>query len=62
MKMFLNGNVLFLIFMIVALLLDLRYAAKMKIVRTGGKNIAHLMFFGFIFVGLVMILIKGSIL
>lgn len=62
MMMFLNGNVLFLIFMIVALLLDLRYAAKMKITRTGGKNLAHLMFFGFIFVGLVMILVKGSIL
>lgn len=57
----LNSNIIFLTFFLFALTLDFYFAAKLRIIRVGGKHIAHLIFIGFIFIGLLFIT-KGSIL
>ena len=47
--------------LLLAISLDLYFATKLHIVRVTGKNLAHLIFIGFIFAGLLLIT-KGSIL
>lgn len=57
----LNINMIFLGFLMLALVLDLYFASKLNIVRIGGKNVAHFIFLAFIFIGLLLIT-KGSII
>ena len=56
-----NINLIFFAFLILALILDFYFAFKLKIIRVGGKNIAHLIFISFLFAGL-LIAGGGSIL
>jgi hypothetical protein len=49
-----NLNVVFMIFLIMALAFDFYFASKFNIIRTGGKNTAHLLFIIFILIGLFM--------
>lgn len=56
-----NINVVFLLFLMGALVLDFYFASKLKIIRIGGKNVAHFIFLGFIFVGLLLVT-KGTII
>lgn len=49
-----NLNVIFMIFLIVALALDFYFASKFNVIRVGGKNTAHLLFIVFILIGLFM--------
>lgn len=62
MPAYVNLNLVFFAFLLLALLLDLYFAMKLKVIRVGGKNIAHFMFIGFIFAGLLLITLKGAIL
>jgi len=55
-------NLLFFAFIIGALLLDFIFAAKLDILHLRGKHIAHLLFLGFISLGIVFILKQGAIL
>jgi len=57
----LDINIVFLLFLVLALAMDFYFAAHLNIVRIGGNNLAHLIFVGFIFLGLIY-LTKGSIL
>ena len=57
----LNMNYIFLGFLMLALVLDFYFASKLNIVRIGGKNVAHFIFLGFVFVGLLF-LTKGAII
>lgn len=59
---FFGINSLFLIFIALVLIIDLVYAAKMNLLHMSSKHVAHLLFIGFISIGLTMILLKGSIL
>ncbi len=56
-----NFNYLFLSFIIIALIIDLYFSIKLKIIRISGKNLAHIIFISFIIIGLGII-INGSIL
>lgn len=56
-----NSNLVFLVFLIIAVSLDFYFAAKLHIVRIGSKNIAHFIFIGFVLIGLLF-LTKGAIL
>lgn len=56
-----NLNMIFLLFLLAALIFDFYFAAKINVFRTSGKNIAHIIFIGFIYIGLIL-LTKGSIL
>lgn len=49
-----NLNVIFMVFLIIALALDFYFASKFNIIRIGGKNTAHLLFIIFILIGLFM--------
>jgi len=55
-------NVIFLSFLILAIVLDFYFAAKMNIIRIGGKNLAHFIFIGFILIGIIFVATKGTIL
>jgi uncharacterized protein YkwD len=57
----LGTNFVFIIFLAIALILDLYLAAHFKILRVSGKNLAHLIFIGFITLGLLLFT-KGAIL
>lgn len=54
-------NFIFLALLFIVLLIDVYFASRVKIVRLGGKNFAHLIFIGFIFISL-FIFAKGIIL
>jgi len=54
-------NIVFFSFLLIALILDFYFAAKFQVIRVGGKNIAHLIFIFFIFIGLI-IASKGAII
>lgn len=54
-------NVVFLLFLMLALVLDFYFASKLNIIRIGGKNIAHFIFIVFIFVGLLLVT-RGAII
>lgn len=56
-----NMNVIFLGFLMLALILDFYFASKLHIVRIGGKNVAHFIFLAFVLVGLLF-LTKGAII
>lgn len=56
-----NINLIFFGFLMIALVLDLYFATKFKIIRVGGKNLAHFIFISFILVGL-LIATKGAII
>lgn len=56
-----NSSAVFIIFLLLAFIVDFYFAAKLRVIRITGKNLAHLIFIGFIFVGLLL-LTKGSIL
>jgi uncharacterized protein YkwD len=56
-----NTNILFLVILILVLISDFYFTKKFKIVRIGGKNIAHVMFIVFIFLG-VYIITNGGII
>jgi len=49
-----NLNVIFMAFLLLALVLDLYYASKFNVIRIAGKNTAHLLFIIFILIGLFM--------
>ena len=49
-----NLNVVFMAFLLLALILDFYYASKFNIIRIGGKNTAHFLFIIFILIGLFM--------
>lgn len=56
-----NINILFLGFLFFALAMDVYFATKYHMLRVGGKNIAHLIFISFLFLGLLFFT-KGTIL
>lgn len=60
---FFNFNLGFIILLIITLILDLYFANKMGVLnlRLTGKNLAHLIFLGFIIIGIVIIS-KGAII
>ena len=62
-KILFNGNILFIVFLIVAFLLDLFVAVKLNIIhmRIGGKTLIHILFLAFILTGL-LIIANGKIL
>ena len=57
----LNFNMIFIIFLLVALVFDFYFACRLNVIRLTGKNIAHFLFIGFIGIGLI-ILTRGAIL
>lgn len=57
----LNMNFIFMLFLLIALGLDFYFATKLRVIRIGGKNVAHFIFILFIFAGLI-IFTKGAIL
>lgn len=56
-----NINVIFFSFLLLALFLDFYFAAKFRVIRVSGKNLAHFIFIFFIFAGL-LIITKGAII
>jgi len=56
-----NVNILFLGFLFFALAMDVYFATKYHMLRVGGKNIAHIIFISFLFLGLLFFT-KGTIL
>ena len=56
-----NMNIVFFSFLLLALALDLYFAAKFRVIRVSGKNIAHFIFVSFILVGL-LIATRGAII
>jgi len=57
----LNLNLVFLIFLTLALIADFYFSIKLNIIKIGGKNVAHLIFITFIIFGLA-ILTRGAII
>ena len=57
-----NINILFIAFIVLALILDFAFASKLNILHLRGKHIAHLLFLGFISLGILFILKQGAIL
>ncbi|MCX6730882.1 MAG: CAP domain-containing protein [Candidatus Roizmanbacteria bacterium] len=55
-------NIVFIAFIAGALLLDFTVASKLNILHLRGKHIAHLLFLGFISLGILLILKQGAIL
>jgi len=56
-----NLNMLFFAILIIALLFDFYFAAKLNIINLKGKNLIHILFLAFIAIG-AFILVKGSII
>lgn len=56
-----NANMLFLIVLASVLIMDFYFSKKLNIVRVGGKNVAHVLFIMFIFIG-VYIVSNGGII
>lgn len=50
----LNLNYIFMAFLLISIAFDFYFATKYNIIRIGGKNIAHFIFIGFIFIGLLL--------
>ena len=55
-------NMIFIAFIMLALVLDFAFASRLNILHLRGKHIAHLLFLGFISLGIVLILKQGAIL
>lgn len=49
-----NINLVFFAFLLIALFFDFYYASKLRIIRFGGKNIAHFIFVLFMLLGLII--------
>ena len=47
-----NLNVVFMIFLLLALALDFYFASKFNVIRIAGKNTAHFLFIIFVLMGL----------
>lgn len=62
LKFSFNMNLVFMFFLLIALAADLYFAAKMKVIRVGGKNLAHFIFIVFILAGVILFASKGAIL
>lgn len=56
-----NFNLLFLLFLLLILVLDFYFAYRLRLIRIGGKNLAHFIFISFLFIGL-LIASRGAIL
>jgi len=57
-----NINVFFVFFIFLALAIDFIFASKLNILHLRGKHIAHMIFIGFIGLGILFILRQGAIL
>jgi len=57
---YLNINMVFFAMLMIALILDFYFAAKLNLIRVRGKNLIHFLFLGFIAIG-AFIIIQGSI-
>lgn len=55
-------NIIFIAFIVIALILDFSVASKLNILHLRGKHVAHLLFLGFISLGILFILKQGAIL
>jgi uncharacterized protein YkwD len=55
-------NMIFIAFIVIALILDFSVASKLNILHLRGKHVAHLLFLGFISLGILFILKQGAIL
>lgn len=55
-------NILFISFIVLALILDFAFASKLNVLHLRSKHIAHLLFLGFIGLGILFILKQGAIL
>jgi len=55
-------NIIFIGFIVIALVFDFAFASKLNILHLRGKHIAHLLFLGFISLGVLFILKQGAIL
>ncbi len=60
-KFNLDINFIFLLFLALTLILDFYVSIKLNVFRIGGKNIAHLIFIGFIILGLTLFT-RGAIM
>lgn len=58
----LNLFMVFVVFLMVLLTTDLYFALKLNLLRFHGKNLAHLIFLGFIMLGFIFFLSKGGII
>ncbi|KKQ38704.1 MAG: hypothetical protein US54_C0005G0017 [Candidatus Roizmanbacteria bacterium GW2011_GWA2_37_7] len=58
---YLNINLVFFSFLILALILDFYFASKLNLIHIKGKNLIHILFIGFVMIG-TFIVINGSIL
>jgi len=54
-------NLIFLIFLALALIMDFYFSIKLNVIRISGKNVAHLIFIGFIILGLTLFT-RGAII
>jgi hypothetical protein len=52
LKFSFNLNVIFMMFLILALALDFYFASKFNVIRIGGKNTIHILFIVFVLIGL----------
>jgi len=57
-----DATYFFLIFFAIVLIVDFVIASKLHIIRISGKNLAHLVFVGFILIAAIFILKMGAIL
>jgi uncharacterized protein YkwD len=57
-----NINLIFVAFIVIAVILDLIFAAKLDILHMRSKHIAHLIFLGFIGLALLMLFKNGAIM
>ncbi len=56
-----NTNFVFFVFLLIALMIDIYFIAKLEIVRISGKTLAHFIFILFIIISFIIIS-KGSII
>lgn len=56
-----NLNLIFISILILVLIMDFYFVVKMRIFRISGKNIAHVIFLSFIFLGILFIT-KGAVI
>jgi len=54
-------NLFFIVFLALALIMDLYFSVKFNVIRINGKNLAHLIFIGFIILGLTLFT-RGAIM
>lgn len=55
-------NIVFIAFIVLALLIDFAVASRLNVLHLRGKHLAHLLFLGFISLGIIFILKQGAIL